>query len=385
MAESYAETRALIEAGPDDYFVAVLDLNLPDAPDGEIVDYVLEQKIPVIVLTGTLSDDVRDHMLAKNIVDYVIKKNIGEIVLTASLVHSLQHNHHIKVLIVDDSKLFRDFMCTLLKTHNYHVFEAVDGVQALNVIEANPDIALVITDYNMPNMNGLDLIGNIRQKYDRSEMSIVGISTQGSGPLSAKLLKHGANDFLTRPFLVEEFYCRVTQNIEQIERIRAIRDGATRDYLTGAYNRKHLFEAGQHLYASARRGDIALVAAMVDIDNFKDINDQYGHFFGDLVIKRVASIMLQRIRAADILVRYGGDEFCILATQLDETGAQRLFDDIRKAVETSVISSGGTSVMATISVGITAHLDKDLDHMLIGADRALYQAKEQGRNKVVGH
>ncbi len=382
VAHTCADAKALIERDAKTFFVAVLDLHLPDAPNGEIVDFVREKGIPVIVLTGSLSDDLRDRMLEKNVFDYVVKQHSTELNYVAQAVKRVYNNQFAKILIVDDSITQRQYLHRLLDIHKFQIFEAKNGVDALEVLDQNPDITLVLTDYNMPKMDGLELISRIRRQYSRSEMCIIGFSQQGSGALSAKLLKTGANDFITRPFLLEEFYVRLSQNIDLIEQIRTIRDSANRDYLTGVFNRKYLFEAGDNLYENAKRGNIPLATAMVDIDFFKKINDTYGHFMGDLAIKKVCQTLKDSFRKTDIVARYGGEEFCVLAN-VDAKLAKSLFERVRRRIEALTISHGEVSIKLTVSIGVTLKLGKDLEQMLSHADARLYHAKESGRNNVV--
>jgi PleD family two-component response regulator len=124
---------------------------------------------------------------------------------------------------VDDSRVFRNRISSLLEVHQYSVLPAGDGAEALKILGENPDIALVITDYEMPKMDGFDLTQKIREKRDKNEVAIIGISAQGDHGLSARFLKNGANDFICKPFLTEEFYCRVTQNVETIEHLRRLK------------------------------------------------------------------------------------------------------------------------------------------------------------------
>ncbi|MBU0500333.1 MAG: diguanylate cyclase [Gammaproteobacteria bacterium] len=385
IAGSLQEVEGLLARDDERFFVAVLDLNLPDAPNGEVVDFVLARKIPVIVLTGFLSDELRDQMLEKRVVDYVMKSNASEINHVAEIIRRIRDNRDIKVLVVDDSRSFRQYVVDLLHVHRYRIYQAADGVEALEVLQEQPDLSLVLTDYHMPRMDGMDLISEIRRRYGRNELAIIGVSDRASPLLSARLLKTGANDFVTKPFMLEEFYCRVNQNIETISHIRAIRESAIRDYLTKVYNRRYLFEAGLKLFENARRKNISLVAAMVDIDYFKRINDSYGHHTGDVALQRVAAVLEGGIRASDLLGRYGGEEFCILATNVSEESHKEFFDRIRQKVADIRIPHKGEEIAFTVSIGVTDTLGESLEQMIGWADEALYRAKQTGRNRVVFH
>lgn len=382
-AGSLAETRALLAERPERFFVAVVDLNLPDAPNGEAVDLVQSYGIPAIVLTADYDEATRERMLSRDVVDYLLKNSLHEIDQVAMLIRRLDRNRQVRVLVVDDSRAFRAYLVKLLSLHRLQVLEAANGREALEVVRANPGIALVITDYQMPEMDGLALVSALRQQYPRSELAIIGFSEQGSAALSARLLKNGANDFIHKPFLVEEFYCRVTQNIEQIELIRTIREVSVRDYLTGLYNRRHLFEAGEILYAAAKRRQISLAAVILDIDHFKRINDTYGHLAGDRAIREVARVLSCGVRQSDLLGRYGGEEFCILLTGVEIDDLEVVLERLRATVAATPIEHQGAEIRVTISLGATLDLADSLQSMIDRADNCLYRAKQSGRNRFV--
>jgi PleD family two-component response regulator len=230
LAKSYAETQKLLmdmeeEAffSEDNFFVAVLDLNLPDAPPGKVVDLVRSKNIPAIVFTAEFDDKIRDLILSKNVVDYVYKRGKQDVQYLVTLIKRIYSNRFVKILVVDDSTVFRTKVCSLLELHQYIVIQAGDGAEALKKIQDNPDVCLVITDYEMPHIDGFALTQKIREKHDKNEMAIIGISSHADHALSARFLKNGANDFITKPFLTEEFYCRVTQNVETIENLRRLK------------------------------------------------------------------------------------------------------------------------------------------------------------------
>jgi PleD family two-component response regulator len=230
LTKSYAETQKLLADmeeeqffSEDNIFVAVLDLNLPDASSGKIVDLVRSKNIPAIVFTAEFDDKMRELMWSKDIVDYVYKRGKQDVRYLVTLIKRIHSNRFMKILVVDDSKVFRTKTCNLLELHQYIVIQAGDGVEALRKIQENPDIILVITDYEMPNMDGFALTHNIREKHDKNQMAVIGISARGDHGLSARFLKNGANDFISKPFITEEFYCRVTQNVENIENFRRLK------------------------------------------------------------------------------------------------------------------------------------------------------------------
>ncbi len=380
---SLAEARTALGHDGSGFFCAVLDLNLPDAPNGEIVDLVHARDIPVVVLTGTVDRKVRLAMLEREVIDYVVKNNVTEIEHVANIVERLHANAEVDVLVVDDTRLFRRYLSELLKRYRYRIHMAENGRRALEVLRANPKISLVITDYQMPELDGQGLIQEIRRTHRREDLAIIGLSDATQHGLSAMLLKSGANDFLAKPFEVEEFFCRVTQNTDMVRYVRQVRDAANKDFLTKVANRRYLFDQGERLREQALKGRFTLAAALVDADHFKRINDTWGHQVGDLALKSLATTLSQSLGGENLVGRYGGEEFVCLAKLQQPAQAEALFERVRRKVEAIDLSVDGAQVPLSVSIGLTTRLEESFDAMLQRADEGVYRAKAEGRNRVV--
>ncbi|MDY6970030.1 MAG: diguanylate cyclase [Spirochaetota bacterium] len=378
--KTYFDALKLINTDESGFMAALVGLYLPDSPDGEIVDYIISKNIPTIVFTGDPSDEVRKKIWSKKVFDYVLKEGGHNNDYIISLLKRINRNKSIKILVADDSSIHRAKICDLLRVHLYNVLEASDCDETLSILDANQDTKMVITDFEMPNMNGFQLIKDIRTKYNKEELSIIVMS--GDNSLSARYIKYGANDFITKNFFTEEFYCRVTQNIELVEHIKEIKDSSNKDYLTDMFNRKYFFEVGKKLYANSKRKNLSISVAMIDIDYFKRINDAYGHDVGDLVIKSVGNILKNRFRESDVVARFGGEEFCILTCNMKKEHTEKIFNNLRENIEHSDVSCGNKIINYTVSIGVcTEHLNS-LEEMIKEADIMLYKAKEAGRNRV---
>jgi len=238
-AGTFAEAQELLAFGGDRFACAVLELNLPDAADAEIVDFVHGQGVPVIVLTSIEDEQMRGRMHTARVIDYVVKRNTTELEHVAYLVARLRENHEVKVIVAASDSASRSHVKELLMSYRFPTFTAANGSEALALLKRHPDVSLVITDFNLPIMTGLELIKAIRIDHRREDLAIIGLSDASQTGRSALMIKTGANDFLTKPFHIEEFYCRVTQNTNMIGYVRQIQEAATRDFLTGLYNRRH--------------------------------------------------------------------------------------------------------------------------------------------------
>lgn len=366
-------------SNPEEYLCAVVDYNLPDACNGEAIDFTIESFIPTIVVTGRLDDDTREHVLSKEVVDYIPKENAQVYDYLSRLLARLDKNKDIGVLVVDDSRVGRASMASLLRLHNFQTYEADSAEQGLTILHERQNIQLVVTDYHMPDMNGTEFVAQLRKSMTKERLAVIGVSAGNSSLLSARFLKSGANDFLHKPFCQEEFLVRISQNVEYIENVEAIRRAANSDYLTGLPNRRHFFYSVNHV---ARNQPSDQVIALIDLDHFKKINDTYGHDAGDKVLKDVAKILASQF--SDVYVsRFGGEEFCVYLPDIEPLEAYERLEQLRESIQNRNIKFQQQVLKVTASIGVTAICRKNLEAMLATADSLLYQAKSNGRNRIV--
>ncbi|MFD2165727.1 diguanylate cyclase [Thalassotalea euphylliae] len=380
VAYNLAEVESLLQGGAS-FFAATIDYALPDAPNGEAIECVLSHGIPGVVMTGKMDEKTRQKILSLPVVDYIPKENSQAFLYLKRILHWQLINSDNGVLVVDDSSAARNHVVELLKRRNFKVFSANDGVRALEVLEQHSNIKMVITDMEMPNMDGIELTNEIRKRYNRDKLAVIGISGAENGVHSARFIKNGADDFLRKPFCPEEFYCRVTQNIENLSNIAQIQRAANTDYLTDLPNRRAFIQFGQKKIPEYINAGTPYCLAMLDIDYFKKINDNYGHEAGDNVLKVVALYMRKHFSGA-MLARLGGEEFAILMTGVDEDQLYGRLDDLRRDISVSVIPYEGEQISMTVSIGVVFNGKGALAAQMNEADQALYSAKENGRNQV---
>ncbi|MEN9358003.1 MAG: hypothetical protein RL695_2174, partial [Pseudomonadota bacterium] len=229
VAASLAEAHQLIDAHPGGYASAVVDLNLPDAPDGEAVDYVLMQGIPVIVLTGNLSESVRDAISQRPIVDYVVKQGVNSINVVCQNVVRLKRNLGRKVLLIDDSGSFIDYLSQVLLPQGVTLLTASTGAKALACFDEHPDIAVALVDFHLPDMDGVQLVGNLRGRFHATQLALIGMTASTEPFVAVRFFKAGANDLLRKPFLDEELVSRFNACLDNLDNISTIAEQANRD------------------------------------------------------------------------------------------------------------------------------------------------------------
>jgi diguanylate cyclase (GGDEF)-like protein len=383
-ATSMAQAKTIYEEHKDELFAGIIDLALPDAPNGEMVDFLLTESFPVIVLTGSYDEVRRAALVKQGVVDYVVKESRYSYRYAINMINRLYKNQAIQVLVVEDSKSYRKHITRLLVAHKYQVLEAENGLEAMEQLKTHPKIKMVITDYNMPEMDGFELVQAIRCQYEKADMIIIGLSGEDGGLLSIKFIKNGADDFLNKPFQQEEFYCRITNNIESLEQLHRIQELANRDYLTSLYNRRYFCEEGDKLLKKAAKNNTEISLVSIDIDYLKSVNDDYGHEAGDEVLK-FFSRELENILGRFLVARIGGEEFCIIVPGLSNSKVVNLIDRFKQHLAEQIVDVNDEDfVRIAFSAGVTNIQQETLNTMLNTADEYLYRAKEAGRNMVIG-
>jgi len=276
----------------------------------------------------------------------------------------------------------------------YRLRHARDGEEAWQMLQSDPDIQLVITDIQMPRVSGQQLLKLIRLSEEPRIQSLPVIVMTMANDNADKHLAflNGANDFLNKPIDPIELrarlgvHHRLARTIHELEESRkALAEQASTDALTRLKNRRMFYSQAEQSLASCRRHRQDVSVLLLDIDHFKKVNDTHGHHVGDEVLVRVAQLLRQMMRTADIVARFGGEEFVVLLPDTNRLGAAVLGERIRHTVEREKILVVDQPIPVTVSIGIAtapaADL-QDIDQLLRVADQRLYLAKHNGRNRV---
>ena len=283
------------------------------------------------------------------------------------------------VLIVDDVPANIQILAACLKD-KYSIKVASDGLRCLELVANTPAPDLILLDIEMPGMNGYEVCQELKNNSTTQDIPVIFVTANDQEEDEERGLQLGAVDYITKPIRPSIVAARVQTHITLKQQRDQLMSMATHDQLTGLYNRHYLFHAAQKKIARSIRHNIPMSLAMIDIDFFKLINDQYGHPMGDAVLQAVAKILDEQSREEDIVVRFGGEEFIVLFDHSDLNNAQKKAEKLRKLVE----DLKPQDLLVTMSFGITTlNENDDLDAMIKRADEALYQAKEAGRNRVV--
>jgi len=285
-------------------------------------------------------------------------------------------------------------LSAITKSWGYEVTLVEDGAQAWQLMQQDDAPSLLLLDWEMPNMNGIEVCERVISQSPENPPYIVLLTSRTGSDAIVEGLSKGASDYLAKPFDREELKVRLQVGKRLIEMqqklnstLQELTDLASKDALTGLLNRRTIMEALPKEIKRIERQEQVLCIGMCDIDHFKRINDTYGHLAGDEVLKEVTHRMTETLREYDLLGRYGGEEFLIITPVDTTTNSMMVYQRICEAVSGQPIEIEGASITVTISCGVTSyrpeHDNHDIFKVIGRADDALYQAKHAGRNQVV--
>lgn len=289
-----------------------------------------------------------------------------------------------RILVADDNRLNLRLLTNILESQGYEVLPADDGLEVLKIAKLQkPDIILL--DIIMPGMDGFEACKYLKRDQDLKDIPIIMVSAKTEGINIKMALELGAFDYIKKPLDEGEVIARVQAALRLKGYHDKLKEMAMKDGLTGLYNHTLLMELFQKEVSKLERKYSSICFAMIDIDYFKKINDTYGHIVGDMVLKEFSNILLHSVRIGDIVGRYGGEEFGIILPEIYYKDAYHLCERIRRNIENHKFDADDKIISITISVGVSFKGPIDsltpIDMIRI-ADSALYDAKENGRNRV---
>ena len=286
-----------------------------------------------------------------------------------------------RILVIDDDGVARAMLASVLEREGYDIAIARDGTEGLGLVQSeNPD--LVLLDVTMPGLDGYAVCREIRAMGPPTP-PVIFLTSHGDTDARVTGLESGGVDYVVKPFDPAELLARVRAAL----RTKLARDDlaarAATDALTGLINRRHLHVRAIEAIELARRHERPLACLMIDLDSFKEINDAYGHAAGDAALLEAVRIIRGIVRMTDVAARYGGDEFLILFPETSLEDATRVAERIRAALATARIVVGSGDVLLEASLGVAAwEPGMSRQELFAAADRALYRAKQLGRDRV---
>jgi two-component system cell cycle response regulator len=295
-----------------------------------------------------------------------------------------------RVLVAEDDVTSRTILTAILHKWGYEVVSAVDGEQALQLLQQPESPRLALLDWSMPGLSGIEVCSRLRVSQAHDSVYIIILTAKSEKKNIVEGLNAGANDYIVKPYDNDELQARINVGRRMVE-IQSELESAKRallhevmyDSLTGVYNRKAILNhLKKELSRTIRTGGIIGIG-MCDLDHFKKVNDKYGHQTGDEILKGFTRLVNANLREYDLIGRYGGEEFLIIIPSCGDPEKMMDFSRLCNVISASKIHTRSGELSITVSIGVTQSDGKDsVDKILNEADNALYKAKDIGRNCV---
>ena len=379
---------ALHKAASIKLAAAIVDVHLKDTSGfdlcRELRDLPGKESLPLVLISADQSLETRvaaTHVGAS----LFIEKPIREEVLSLAVQQIVDEAsaRHGRVLILEDDRDFANHAELLLQASDIDTRAIATPAELPAALEEfRPDLLLL--DIDLPNTSGVDVCKALRMSVQWQTLPILMITAHIDDDTRIEAFRSGANDFISKPVLEEEFNARVDV---QLMYARLLQERAERDPLSGLMLRRPFLEALEQRLSEAHRNDSPLALAIIDIDHFKQVNDGFGHTYGDTVIAGLGQLLRQRFRNEDLRCRWGGEEFVVvLPGQKADLLERALGRVLKEFSEMRFEASDRTTFSVTASAGVAARPDDGLSAQALirRADRRLYRAKSDGRNRVVG-
>ncbi|MFZ5595108.1 MAG: diguanylate cyclase [Pseudomonadota bacterium] len=362
----------------------IMDINLPDGNGAAAITETQKEcshPLPTVFLSGRGDLAARlDAVRAGGVAYFTKPVDLAALVDALDRLTANRVREPYRVLIVEDTVSLANYYALTLRQAGMITEVVSEPLQVMMALTAFcPE--LILMDMYMPDCTGLELAKVIRQQETYVGIPIVFLSAETNLDKQLEAMRQGGDDFLVKPIQPDHLISAVAS---RTQRYRILRSFMSRDSLTGLCNHTTTKELLSNAYSLAKRRGAPLSFAMIDIDHFKAVNDTHGHAAGDRVIKSLARLLQQRLRKSDIIGRYGGEEFAVALIDADASQARRIMDEIRADFAQVRHGEGGREFTATFSCGIATIPSHSHPAALIEAsDKALYDAKRGGRNKVV--
>jgi diguanylate cyclase (GGDEF)-like protein len=363
--------------------LVILDLIIPDFSESWVFNLsrqLTEKKIKTFILSGKKEFDYRLSAVRAGASCYIVKPaNIPSLVNNIRAELNINPFKPPHILLVDDQDSILDYYSTVLAAAGMKVDVSDNPLDVLDRMEKHrPD--LIILDINMPIVKGNELAAVIRQFPEYQSIPILFFTNDTGTVQKTDLLEIGSDDLLHKGMPIAEL---VRQIKSRVDRAKILSSFMYEDSLTGLLNHAQIQLAAEKNYALANRHQRLSSIAMIDLDNFKTINDTWGHQTGDKVIKAFSQLLQQRLRASDIIGRYGGEEFMLVLPETSVNDAGAAVNEIRKMFQNIEFYAGTEKFQLSFSAGIAeASHSKSVSEQIRKADEALYRAKTSGKNKV---
>lgn len=339
------------------------------------------QQISLLCLASKNNFDIRLKALRAG-VSFFIQKPIEIFHLSNQLIQlcEVSTREDYRILILDDSETLATYYSLVLSEAKMNVRSITSPHELIHeLLDFKPNLLLL--DLYLPECTGFDIAKIIRQEDSYVSLPIIFISTENDRIKQLSILNTcGADDFLTKPVLPQNLVAAVKS---RAQRSALLNSYIASDSLTKLLNHTYILKQLSFEILRAQRFNQPIAVAMIDLDYFKLINDRYGHPIGDLVLKKLADLLVARVRKTDFVGRYGGEEFMVIFPNTTQDMAFKLCIELCHKMAQNAFCIGDCCLNITLSIGLASYpVFKSTEDLVAAADRALYKAKVNGRNRV---
>jgi diguanylate cyclase (GGDEF)-like protein len=288
------------------------------------------------------------------------------------------------ILVIEDHPDQRDLLAIVLQREGYRVITAGNGLEALEKLQKE-EVQIALSDIMMPKMDGFELIKSIRNDSVLKGIYLILITARIQEGDRVRGLDLGADDYITKPFSFSELLARVRVGSRVVQYQQNLEHQTQIDPLTGLFNRRGFEKKIAEEFERSKRYSHPLSVLLLDIDNFKNINDTYGHHGGDTALVKISEILREKTRRSDFPARYGGEEFVLILPETDQDSAVQVASKIHEEIRSQPFGTNSSAFALTVSIGLTSTSTKPYDdwrQMLDDADQAMYVAKNSGKDRV---
>jgi diguanylate cyclase (GGDEF)-like protein len=302
----------------------------------------------------------------------------------SSNMNSDQKSTALTVMVIEDHPDQRDLLAIVLQREGYKVVTAANGIEAIEKL-AVEKVQIALSDIMMPKMDGFELIKRIRGNPALKNIYLILITARIQEGDRVRGLDLGADDYITKPFSFSELLARIRVGSRVVQYQQHLEYQTQVDSLTGLFNRRAFENKIGEEFERSKRYHSPLSLLILDIDNFKLINDTYGHHGGDAALVKISETFREKTRQSDFPARYGGEEFVLVLPETDQESALQAATKIHEAIRSSAFGTTARPFRLTVSIGVSSTSIKFYsawDELLRDADQALYIAKNSGKDRI---
>ena len=380
-AFSFSEARALLDED-DKYLICFTESSLKDAPNGEILDFLLEKALRVAVLTANNDKMFKQQCFQKDILAYLYKEHDTCVEQMISLIQLLDTHQNEKIILAMSKLPERNELKKALRLRLFNVLACAHGEEALNYLSDNEDTKLIICDAKMPVIDAKSLMTEVKQRYPRADIAFI-ILGEKDDELEAEFLNDNAAEFITKPFSKELFHARVNKYLKALDTLKLLKVFTDLDPQTGAKNAHALKNEVDDYLRDIKNTDEEFAFAFLEIDDLQSINEEYGSNVTQMMIKTAATEVLKETMGKDIVGHLSFERLCIVLKNRSNEVAMRIFSTIRTHIKEKAVLVSLDELYFSVCIGITFGKATDsFSELVAKASDALAIAQGNGKDRV---